>query len=216
VLKETFLLAQSGRWYPTALVLSNGSVLVMGGEDGPNTIGAPNPTLEIVPRIPGGDTQVFLDWLNRTDPNNLYPFLHVLPSGLIFVGALKVLNYPSRIVLADILIGYYNEARLLDPVTFATVTVLPNIPGSVENPLAGRNYPYEGASALLPQHAPYTNDSTVMICGGSDSGGNALDNCVSIQPEAENPTWIIERMVRTFCFPSDPLNDSLLFSPLNV
>ncbi len=88
---------QSGRWYPTALVLSNGSVLVMGGENGPN--GPAVPTLEILPRIPGGDTRLFLDWLNRTDPNNLYPFLHVLPSGLIFVGALKLLNYPPRIVL---------------------------------------------------------------------------------------------------------------------
>jgi hypothetical protein len=96
-----FLLTQSARWYPTALVLSNGSVLVMGGENGPN--GAPSPTLEILPRIPGGDTQVFLDWLNRTDPNNLYPFLHILPSGLIFVGASKVPNYPpTEFVFADI------------------------------------------------------------------------------------------------------------------
>jgi hypothetical protein len=56
----------------------------MGGETGAN---APaNPTLEILPRIPGGNTLLFLDWLTRTDPNNLYPFLHVLPSGRIFVG----------------------------------------------------------------------------------------------------------------------------------
>ncbi|KAI9457229.1 copper radical oxidase [Lactarius psammicola] len=137
---------QSGRWYPTALVLSNGSVLVMG---------------------------VFLDWLDRTDPNNLYPFLHILPSGLIF--------------------GYYNEARLIDPVTFATVKVLPNIPGSVTSFLAGRTYPLEGASVLLPQSPPYTAPVTVLICGGSNFG-LALDNCVSIQPEATNPTWVIERM----------------------
>ena len=78
---------QGGRWYPTALlVLSNGSVLVMGGEIGTNA--PPNPTLEILPRIrvPGDNTTVYLDWLQRTDPNNLYPFLHVLPSGRIFVG----------------------------------------------------------------------------------------------------------------------------------
>ena len=72
----------------------------MGGEIGPN---APaNPTLEILPRIPGGDTQVFLDFLGRTDPNNLYPFLYVLPSGLIFVGMLIVPSFPPIIVLADI------------------------------------------------------------------------------------------------------------------
>jgi hypothetical protein len=94
--------------------------------------------------------------------------------------------------------GDYNDARLIDQGTFTTVKVLPPIPGSVNNMLAGRNYPYEGASVLFPLHAPYADESTVMICGGSDSGGNALDNCVSIQPEAENPTWVIERMVRTY------------------
>ncbi len=85
---------QGGRWYPTALVLSNGSVLVMGGETGAN---APaNPTLEILPRVPGGSTLLFLDWLQRTDPNNLYPFLHVLPSGRIFVGEFEMTN-PSNL-----------------------------------------------------------------------------------------------------------------------
>ena len=78
---------QSQRWYPTSLVLSNGSVLVMGGSKGAN--GTINPTLEILPQISGGDTQVYLDYIQRTAPNNLYPFLHVLPSGRIFVGVFK-------------------------------------------------------------------------------------------------------------------------------
>ena len=64
--------------------MPNGSALVMGGEVGSN--GAPEPSLEILPTPPGGETWMFLDWLQRTDPNNLYPFLHVLPSGKIFVG----------------------------------------------------------------------------------------------------------------------------------
>jgi hypothetical protein len=93
--------------------------------------------------------------------------------------------------------GYYNEARILDPVTFATVNVLPNIPGSVTSFLAGRTSPNQGASVFLPQKAPYTDPITVLICGGSNFG-IALDNCVSIQPESNNPTWVIERMVRPF------------------
>jgi len=91
--------------------------------------------------------------------------------------------------------GYYNEARVLDPVTFATSLVLPDIPGSVASPGAGRTYPNEGVSVILPQYAPYTDLITVVVCGGSDFG-IALDNCVSIQPDAPNPTWLIERMVR--------------------
>ncbi|KAH9991267.1 hypothetical protein BJV77DRAFT_547602 [Russula vinacea] len=169
---STNLQLQGGRWYSTALVLSNGSVLVVGGENGAG--GAADSTLEIIPRIPGGSTLVSLDWLDQTDPNNLYPFLHVLPSGRIFV-------------------GYYNEARILDPGTFSTVKVLPNMPGSVTSFLAGRTFPNQGTSVLLPQFAPYTDPIAVLICGGSNSGV-ALDNCISIQPESNNPTWVIERM----------------------
>jgi len=79
-----FLALQRGRWYPTAMVMTNGSILVMGGEHGSN--GVAEPTLEILPRPAGGDTTLYLDWLARTDPNNLYPFLYVLPTnGDIFV-----------------------------------------------------------------------------------------------------------------------------------
>ena len=69
----------------------------MGGETGSN---APaNPTLEILPRIPGGDTQLFLDWLNRTDPNNLYPFLHILPSGKLFAGESETRSLLTKIAI---------------------------------------------------------------------------------------------------------------------
>jgi hypothetical protein len=76
--------------------MANGSILVVGGENGSN--GPPVPTLEILPPV---GPVLFMDWLQRTDPYNLYPFLTVLPSGKIFV-------------------GYYNEARILDASTFAT------------------------------------------------------------------------------------------------
>ncbi|MCJ1315893.1 hypothetical protein MMC15_001213 [Xylographa vitiligo] len=164
---------QTGRWYPSAMVMSNGSILVMGGENGSN--GPPVPSLEILPKPPGG-FMLYCDWLDRTDPNNLYPFLVVLPSGNIFV-------------------GYYNEARILEPVNFNTISQLPNIPGSVNDFLAGRNYPLEGTAVLMPQSAPYTDPLTVMICGGSTIGAaTAIDNCVSVQPEAANPVWTLERM----------------------
>jgi hypothetical protein len=163
---------QRQRWYPTALVLANGSILVMGGEQGSN--GFPEASLEILPPIAGGPTWRFLEYLNNTDPNNLYPFLSILPSGRIFV-------------------GYYNEARLLDPVTLDTVQILPNMTGAVDGPLAGRTYPMEGTAVMLPLHAPYTEPATILVCGGSNFGA-ALDNCVSMQPDAENPTWTLERM----------------------
>ncbi|TAQ87945.1 hypothetical protein B7494_g3730 [Chlorociboria aeruginascens] len=168
---EVSLLA--GRWYPSAMVMTNGSVLVIGGEVGSN--GAATPSLEILPPPAGGYAK-YLDWLNRTNPNNLYPFLWTLPSGGIFV-------------------VYYNEARILDESTFDTVKTLPNLPGSVSNFLAGRTYPLEGTAVMMPQYPPFTAPVTVMVCGGSANGAAlALDNCVSTQPESASPTWTIERM----------------------
>jgi hypothetical protein len=92
---------------------------------------------------------------------------------------------------------YWNEARILDKTTFNTVTVLPNLPGSVISNVAGRNYPLSGASVILPQHYPYTDPFEVLFCGGSDilQYQRALDNCISIQPEVAEPTWTLERMV---------------------
>ena len=163
---------QIGRWYPSAMIMANGSILVMGGENGSN--GPPVPSLEILPK-PAGGGLVTLPFLQRTDPFNLYPFLAVLPSGGIFV-------------------GYYNEAVILDPKTFATTKQLPNIPGSVNNFLAGRTYPLEGTMMMMPQSPPY-GPVTILICGGSTTGAAiAIDNCVSTQPEAANPVWTIERM----------------------
>jgi hypothetical protein len=166
------LTLQDGRWYPTAMIMSNGSILVVGGEEGSN--GAPIPSLEILPRA---GPPLFMDWLLRTDPYNLYPFLTPLPSG-------------------DIFVAYYNEARVLDEDTFATVKTFPNMPASINNPSGGRTYPLEGTMVLLPQHAPYTDPLGVLICGGSTPyGGDALDNCVSIEPEVPDAKWTLERMV---------------------
>lgn len=65
-------------------MLANGSILVIGGEIGSND--KPQPNLEILPKPVGGDTVIELEWLARTDPNNLYPFVFVLPSQRLFVG----------------------------------------------------------------------------------------------------------------------------------
>lgn len=169
------LALQNGRWYPSAMVMTNGSILVVGGEEGSN--GAAVPTLEILPRV---GPVLYMDWLQRTDPNNLYPYLTPLPSGNIFV-------------------AYFNEARILDENTFDTVRTLPNMPGAVNNNDGGRTYPLEGTMVLLPQHAPYTSPLGVLLCGGSTPfGGDALDNCVSIQPEVPDSKWVIERMVSDY------------------
>lgn len=178
----------TGRWYPSAMIMSNGSILVVGGEIGSNS--APSPSLEVLPRTGGG--LVNLQFLKDTDPNNLYPFLAVLPSGGIFI-------------------AYYNQALIMDHVTFKTIKQLPQIPGSVTNTDAGRNYPLEGTMMLMPQHAPYSDLLEIMICGGSTPGPDvALDNCVTTKPDAASPQWVIERMVGHF-FPAIVLHLLMLY-----
>ena len=181
---------QAGRWYPSAMVMANGSVMVIGGETGSNA--AAVPSIEILPQT--GTAPLYMDWLDRTDPNNLYPFCAVLPSGGIFV-------------------AYWNEARILDEVTFETTKTLPNAPGAPNDPLAGRTYPLEGAAVLLPQKYPYTDPLGVLICGGSTIGiANALDNCVSIHPDEPNAEWHLERMPSFRVMPiMAPLPDGTYF-----
>jgi hypothetical protein len=175
---------QVPRWYPSAMVMANGSIMIIGGEIGSND--AEQPTLELLPAtgVPVGgatisgysNTTVYLDFLQRTAPFNLYPFVCVVPSGIF--------------------IAYYNEARILDEVTFETIKTLPNMPAAVNDPTGGRTYQLEGSMVLLPQYAPYTANLGVLICGGSTSnGGYPIDNCISTHPEDANPVWTIERMV---------------------
>lgn len=170
---EATIQLQRPRWYASALVMANGSILVMGGEE--FNSGPEQANLELLPRTPGGDTTVYLDFLDRTHPNNLYPFLFVLPS-------------------QNILVVYYNEARILNKKTFATITQLPNIPGAVNNFLGGRTYGFSGTAMLIPQQAPYTDPVEVLICGGSTPAKDGIDNCVRTHPEVPGEQWIIERM----------------------
>ena len=65
-----------GRWYPTGIVLSNGSVMVFSGTD---ENGNTNTAVEIYTPGSGWSTQYLAGW---TPP--LYPRLHLLPNGKVF------------------------------------------------------------------------------------------------------------------------------------
>lgn len=162
---------QTTRWYPTSLIMPNGSILVVGGENGSN--GPPVPNMEILPQVgPLKHAQYLLD----TDPYNLYPFLAVLPSGGIFM-------------------QYYNEARILDERSLDTIKILPKAPATINDDKGGRTYPLEGTMVLLPQVAPYSEPLEVLLCGGAGiQPAWGIDNCVTIQPDAPNAEWTIERM----------------------
>ncbi|SCO42989.1 related to glyoxal oxidase precursor [Fusarium fujikuroi] len=166
------------RWYPTAIVLSNGSILAMGGESGSD---APIvPSAEVLPHPAGVTKSTYLDYLERAENigrTNSYPHMAILPSGGIFF-------------------TQFNESRILSQVDFQSIKKLPDMPGQVDNPLTGRNYPLQGTMMVLPQKAPYTDPVEVLICGGTthEPGNEALDNCVLMAPDTPDADWVIERM----------------------
>ncbi|UPX16920.1 uncharacterized protein EKO05_0007301 [Ascochyta rabiei] len=162
---------QTTRWYPSSMIMPNGSILVVGGENGSNGPSVPN--MEVLPRAGG---LKYAQYLLDTDPYNLYPFLVVLPSG-------------------GIMIQYYNEARILNENTLDPIKILPKVPATVNDDTGGRTYPLEGSQVLLPQNFPYQEPLEVLICGGAGRAPAwGIDNCVTIQPDIPDPEWTIERM----------------------
>ncbi|KAB1220740.1 Galactose oxidase [Morella rubra] len=117
------------------------------------------------------------------DENNLYPFLHLLPDGNLFVFANK------RSILLD-----YKRNRVLKE--------FPVIPGEFK-----RNYPSTGSSVLLPLRLNGTDfpDAEVMVCGGAPHGAfnlsdklrvfvSASNTCGRLRVTDPEPQWVMEEM----------------------
>lgn len=163
------------RWYATNQILPDSSVIVIGGRRQFN--------YEFIPKTTPYINLPFLQ--ETTDPheNNLYPFVHLLPDGNLFVFA------NTRSVLLD-----YKQNGV--------VKEFPQIPDG--NP---RNYPSSGSSVLLPleQNNGLSNvEAEVMVCGGAPRGSfesamngefvQALGTCGRIKVTDPNPSWVMEDM----------------------
>jgi hypothetical protein len=117
------------RWYPTSVILLNGSTPVVDGTD--TSRAAPQPNSEILPSIPGGDTAVYLDLLahahpfdrhsfNRRPfnrhpfnrrPFNHHPLLFILPSSNVFAGKCRAV--PCCVACSPTNLGdCFNGARI--------------------------------------------------------------------------------------------------------
>ncbi|XP_010523439.2 PREDICTED: aldehyde oxidase GLOX-like isoform X2 [Tarenaya hassleriana] len=169
------------RWYSTNQILPDGRIIIVGGRRAF--------TYEFYPKNP--DKPIFnLGFLAETrDPleeNNLYPFLHLLPNGNLFVFANR-------------------RSIMLDFVNHSVVKEFPDIPGGGK-----RNYPSTGSSVLLPLWlAGETQPTTaeIMICGGAPTGSflkaaktipkvfvEASRTCGRIRVTDPDPRWVMEKM----------------------
>ncbi|VDB96303.1 unnamed protein product [Peniophora sp. CBMAI 1063] len=143
---------QSGRWYPGAEALGNGSVIIIGGFSSGGYInrnypnkdplysgGGSNPTYEIYPN--NGVTERVMQFMGTTSGLNSYPLTYLLSSGKFFVQA----NYSTILWDAD--------ANVETP--------LPDMPNQIV-----RVYPASGANAMMPLTVANNYEQTVIMCGG--------------------------------------------------
>ncbi|OAX79580.1 hypothetical protein ACJ72_06098 [Emergomyces africanus] len=166
----------SNRWYASAQILRDGTVFVVSGSlNGlnPSVIANNNPTYELLDRngVSHGRSVLF-PILEENQPYYMYPFLHLLKDGTVFV-------FVAR------------SAEIFDAYGQKTVKMLPDLPGDY------RTYPNTGGSVLLPLSAANGWDDEIIICGGGafvGIGSPTDPTCGRIKPLSQDPKWELELM----------------------
>ncbi|KAI8025891.1 Aldehyde oxidase GLOX [Camellia lanceoleosa] len=129
------------RWYATNQRLPDGRIIIIGGRKEFN--------YEFYPRNSESSSSFWLEFLRETrdnDENNLYPFVHLLPDGNLFIFA------NTRAISLD-----YKQNRVVKE--FPSITV--------DYP---RNYPSSSSSVLLLIDENEPIEAEVMVCGSAPRG----------------------------------------------
>lgn len=164
------------RWYASAQILPDGRIIVASGSlngNNPNYDVNNNPTYEIL--NPNGITNnisIPMTILEENQPYFLYPFMHLLPTGQLFV-------FVGR------------SSQVFGVQTNTTFKTLPDLPG------AYRTYPNTGASVLLPLSSANNYTAEIIMCGGGpfqDITSPTDASCGRITPLASNASWGLDAM----------------------
>lgn len=166
----------SHRWYASVQILADGRLFVASGSlNGlnPTVLENNNPTYEILSAtgISSG-TNVPLEILNKNQPYYMYPFIHLLNDGNLFIFVSKSSEIYS--------VGGQN-----------VVKALPDLNGDF------RTYPNTGGSVLLPLRSSNKYAADIMICGGGayqDITSPTDASCGRIQPQSAAPAWEMDAM----------------------
>ncbi|KAI5801742.1 putative galactose oxidase [Peziza echinospora] len=166
----------SPRWYPSAQTLADGRVFVVSGSKNgldPTQLANNNPTYEFLNSAgvsTGGSTN--LPILVSNQPYYMYPFLHLLRDGRMFIFTSK-------------------SSQILNMATVTAAVNLPALPGLY------RTYPNTGGSVMFPLKSSDGWAAKIMICGGGsyqDITSPTDPSCGVIAPEATTPTWEMDSM----------------------
>jgi len=168
---SAFRVLEAARWYATALPLPDGGVAIIGGSRCGSCLDSDS-AVSTMERVPGG-VPFGTELLEEVKPS-FYPTAHVLPDGKVF------LLSGSTSVLVNVSDG-------------TTLARLPSLAGY-------RTFPATGGSVLLPLNAHDGYASTVLVCGGGQSGSStdtsapALASCGTIRPLVPSPVWTVFEM----------------------
>ena len=136
----------SARWYPSAQIMPDGTIFVASGSINglnPTVPSNNNPTYEIldVNGISHGES-ILMSILAKNEPYYMYPFLHLLRDGSLFVFVSK-------------------SSETFNVATNSTIASFPDLPGMY------RTYPNTGTSVLLPLSSGNQWNPDIIICVSS-------------------------------------------------
>ena len=168
----------TARWYPSVQTMPDGTIFVASGSlNGldPAQNANNNPTYEILDK--NGVTQgqsIPMDILVTAQPYYMYPFLHLLPDGSLFVFTSK-------------------SSGIFDVSSNSTTKSFSDLPGDY------RTYPNTGGSVMLPLSSENNWSPEILICGGGayqDITSPTDSSCGRIQPLSSDaePDWEMDSM----------------------
>ena len=173
---ETNQKLASNRWYASAQTMPDGTVFVASGSlNGldPTVRTNNNPTYEILNRDGSSRGQnIPLAILEKNQPYYMYPFIHLLRDGNLFIFTSK-------------------SSEIFNVGANAVVKELPDLVGDY------RTYPNTGGSVMLPLSAKDNYEPDVIICGGGayqDITSPTDASCGRIKPLGQNPVWEMDSM----------------------
>lgn len=164
------------RWYASAQTMPDGSIFIASGSlNGmdPRVRANNNPTYEILNRdgISNGES-IPMDILYKADAYYMYPFIHLLNDGTLFVFVSKF-------------------SEIFDVGQNVTLKTFDELPGTY------RTYPITGGSVLLLLSSVNDWDADIIICGGGsyqDITSPTDPSCGRIQPQQDDAEWEMDSM----------------------
>ena len=166
----------TARWYASVQIMPNNQIFVASGSlNGldPTKPENNNPTYEILNAdgTPQGKS-INMEILSKNQPYYMYPFLHLMKDGNLFVQVSK-------------------SAEIFNVGTGNVVRTLPDLAGTY------RTYPNTGGSVMMPLSSANQWNPDIIICGGGpyqDITAPADPSCGRMKPLDANPAWELDSM----------------------